>query len=186
MPLRTGLAVAVLAAACSAPAFASGGLTMSANVGTIATIDVSTNAFSFNSTDNTNAHLAANENASIPAAGNVTGSIRTSKANPGYINVVAPSGPLRGAAAGSIPISALQISCSVGTGNSGINAIPSGLALLTALAAGSSTLCAKYNSAATGTSAQVGILLSVFLDDTAIIADRYAALSGFSVSASAT
>ncbi|MBC5811165.1 MAG: hypothetical protein GIW95_10015 [Candidatus Eremiobacteraeota bacterium] len=184
---RHGLAAAiVIAASCNAPAFAATTFTVGANVSTIATIDISTNAFTFTSTDNTNAHLAANENVSIPAAGNITGSIRTTKANPGYINIVAPAGPLTGAASATIPVSALQITCAAGSGNSGLNAATSGLAIQAALVASSSTQCAKYNNAATGTSAQVGILLSMFLDDTAVIADTYSALSGFSVSASAT
>ncbi|MBC5811164.1 MAG: hypothetical protein GIW95_10010 [Candidatus Eremiobacteraeota bacterium] len=184
--LVTALSVAAMAGLSVAPAYAATTFTVAATVNTIATINISTGAYTFTSSDNTNTHLAANENASIPAAGNITGSIRTSKANPGFINVVAPAGPLTGAAAATIPIASLQVTCAAGTGNTGVNAVPTGLASQTALTASASTQCAKYNNGATGTSAQVGILLSMFLDDTAVIADTYAALSGFSVAASAT
>jgi hypothetical protein len=46
--------------------------------------------------------------------------------------------------------------------------------------------CAKYNAAGTGTSATVGLAMTLFLDDTEAIADSYAAVSGFSITASAT
>ncbi len=183
--LFAALIISVVASA-SAPAFAASTFTVAATVNTIATVNISTSAYTFTSSDNTNTHLAANENASLPAAGNVTGSIRTSKANPGFIQVVAPAGPLTGTGGATIPIASLQITCATGTGNSGVNATPSGLASQTALTASASTQCAKYNNAATGTSAQVGLLLSLFLDDTVVIADTYSALSGFSVAASAT
>ncbi|MBC5811168.1 MAG: hypothetical protein GIW95_10030 [Candidatus Eremiobacteraeota bacterium] len=180
------LATAAITGLSVTPAFAATTFTVAATVNTLATVNISTSAYTFTSNDNTNTHLPANENATIPAAGNVTGSIRTSKANPGFINVVAPAGPLTGSGTATIPISSLQITCATGTGNSGLNATPTGLASLTALTASTSTQCAKYNNAATGTSATVGILLSLFLDDTSVIADTYAALSGFSVAASAT
>lgn len=180
------LGLTVLLSASAAPAFAASAFTVAATVNTIATVNISTGAYTFTSSDNTTLHLGANENASLPAAGNVTGSIRTSKANPGFINVVAPAGPLTGTGGATISIASLQITCAVGTGNSGVNATPTGLASTTALTASASTQCAKYNNAATGTSAQVGLLLSMFLDDTAVIADTYSALAGFSVAASAT
>jgi hypothetical protein len=186
---RTALAAlcsAALVSVSAAPAFAASAFTVAATVNTIATVNISTGAYTFTSSDNLTAHLAANENASLPAAGNVTGSIRTSKANPGFVNVVAPAGPLTGTGGAAIAIASLQITCAVGTGNSGLNAAPTGLATTTALTASASTQCAKYNNAATGTSAQVGLLLSMFLDDTAVIADTYSALAGFSVAASAT
>jgi hypothetical protein len=184
--LSISLALAVAAiVGMTTPSFAATAFTVSAQVNTIATISIATTAFSFTSTTNTNLHLPANENPTGTTS-NVTGSIRTTKAGVGTISVVAPAGPLAGAAGGSITISQLQITCTVGSANSGVNATPTGLAALTALTASSSTQCAKYNNTATGTSAQVGLLLSLFLDETTVIADTYAALAGFSVTASAT
>jgi hypothetical protein len=167
----------------SAPASAATTFTVSATINTIATVSISTSAFSFTSSDNTTTALAANENASIPAAGNITGAIRTTKANPGFINLAAPAGPLTGTGGATLPISALKVTCAAGTGNSGVNAVPTGLASLTALTASGSVQCAKYGP---GTSATVGILLTMFLDDTTVLADTFAATAGFSVVASAT
>ncbi len=174
---------AVLAAAT--PSFAATAFTVSANVATIGTVSLSTTAYSFTSTTNSNAHLPANENPA-GSTSNITGSIRTTKAGVGLISVASPAGPLTGAAGGSIPIASLSMTCATGSANSGVNATPTGLAALTALTASASTQCAKYNNSATGTSAQVGLLLSLFLDETTPVADTYAALAGFSVTVSAT
>ena len=182
----TVLALTGMIAASAAPSFASSTFTVAANVNTIATVNLSTTAYTFTSNDNTNAHLAANENASLPAAGNITGSIRTTKAGTGIISIASPAGPLTGTGSATIAIASLQATCAAGTGNAGVNAVPTGLASETALVASGSIQCAKYNNAGTGSSATVGLLLSLFLDDTSVIADTYAALSGFSVTASAT
>ena len=180
------LTITGIVAISAAPSFAASTFTVAANVNTIATVSMATSAYTFTSNDNTNAHLPANENASIAAAGNVTGSIRTTKAGTGIISIASPAGPLTGAGAATIAISSLQATCAAGTGNAGVNAVPTGLASQTALVASASVQCAKYNNAGTGSSATVGLLLSLFLDDTSVIADTYAALSGFSVTASAT
>ncbi|HEY4441703.1 MAG TPA: hypothetical protein VGN14_14685 [Candidatus Elarobacter sp.] len=182
----TAIATAALIAVSAAPSFASSSFTVAANVNTIATVNLATTAYTFTSSDNTNAHLAANENGSIPAAGNITGTIRTTKAGTGIISIASPAGPLTGTGAATIAIASLQATCAAGSGNAGVNATPSGLASETALVASGSVQCAKYNNAGTGSSAAVGLLLSLFLDDTSVIADTYAALSGFSVTASAT
>jgi hypothetical protein len=182
----TALTVAGIVALSAAPSFAASTFTVAANVNTIATVSMATSAYTFTSSDNTNAHLAANENASVPAAGNITGSIRTTKAGTGIISVASPAGPLTGSGGATITIASLQATCAVGTGNSGVNAVPSGLAAQLALTASAGIQCAKYNTAATGSSAQVGLLLTLFLDDTSVIADTYAALPGFSITASAT
>ena len=142
--------------------------------------------FARGSNDNTNADLPANENAAIPAGGNITGFIRTSKAGTGIISVASPAGPLTGTGGATIAIASLQASCAVGTSNSGVNAVPTGLASQLALVPSASVQCAKYNQGGTGSTLAVGLLLSLFLDDTTIIADTYAALSGFSITASAT
>ncbi len=175
--------VAVLAAAT--PSFAATAFTVSANVATIGTVSISTTSYSFTSTTNVNAHLPANENPSGTTS-NVTGSIRTTKAGVGLISVSAPAGPITGTGGGSIAIANLSMTCATGSANSGVNATPTGLAALTALTASASTQCAKYNNSATGTSAQVGLLLSLFLDETQPVADTYGPLAGFSVTVSAT
>jgi hypothetical protein len=176
----------VIFAVTATPAFASNGFTVGANVATIATVALSTPTYTFTSVDNTQAHLAANENALVPAGGNITGTIRTSKAGTAVVSIVAPSGPIVGALGTTLPVSLLQATCAVASGNAGTNAAPTGLANLTTLVPSASVQCAKYNAAGTGTSATVGLAMTLFLDDTEAIADSYAAVSGFSITASAT
>jgi hypothetical protein len=182
----TALTITGIVALSAAPSFAASTFTVAATVNTIATVSTATSAYTFTSSDNTSAHLAANENAAIPAGGNITGFIRTSKAGTGIISVASPAGPLTGSGGATIAIASLQATCAVGTSNSGVNAVPTGLASQLALVPSASVQCAKYNQGGTGSSLAVGLLLSLFLDDTAVIADTYAALSGFSITASAT
>jgi hypothetical protein len=182
----TALTITGIVALSAAPSFAASTFTVAATVNTIATVSTATSAYTFTSSDNTSPHLAANENASIPAGGNITGFIRTSKAGTGIISVASPAGPLTGSGGATIAIASLQATCAVGTSNSGVNAVPTGLASQLALVPSASVQCAKYNQGGTGSSLAVGLLLSLFLDDTAVIADTYAALSGFSITASAT
>jgi hypothetical protein len=185
-PALVALTITGIVALSAAPSFAASTFTVAATVNTIGTINMATAAYTFTSNDNLSPHLAANENASVLAAGNITGSIRTTKAGTGIISVASPAGPLTGSGGATITIASLQATCAVGTGNSGVNAVPSGLAAQLALTASAGIQCAKYNTAATGSSAQVGLLLTLFLDDTSVIADTYAALPGFSITASAT
>jgi hypothetical protein len=183
---RFAIPLAALLAVTTAPTLASNSFTVAATVNTIATVNMSTPAYTFTSVDNASPHLAANENALIPPGGNITGSIRTSKAGTGIISIAAPSGPIIGIGGATLAVSLLQATCTVGTSNSGVNAIPTGLASQTALVPSSSVQCAKYNAAGLGTSAAVGLVMTLFLDDTQVVADTYAALNGFSVTASAT
>jgi hypothetical protein len=178
--------VAALMAATAAPSLASNSFSVAAAVNTIATVNMSTPAYTFTSIDNASPHLAANENALILPGGNITGSIRTSKAGTGIISIASPSGPIIGIGGATLAVSLLQATCTVGTSNSGVNAVPTGLASYTALVPSSSIQCAKYNASGTGTSAEVGLVMTLFLDDTQVVSDTYAALNGFSVTASAT
>jgi hypothetical protein len=180
------LTITCAIALSAGPSLAASTFTVAATVNTIATVNTATSAYTFTSSDNTNAHLAANENAAIPAGGNITGFIRTSKAGTGIISVASPAGPLTGSGGATIAIASLQASYAVGTSNAGVNAVPTGLASQLALVPSASVQCAKYNQGGTGSSLAVGLLLSLFLDDTVVIADTYAALSGFSITASAT
>jgi hypothetical protein len=180
------LTITAAIALSTAPSFAASAFTVAATVNTIATVNLATTAYTFTSNDNTNADLPANENASIPAGGNITGFIRTTKAGTGIISIASPAGPLTGSGGATIPIASLEASCAAGTSNTGVNAVPTGLSAGAQLIPSASIQCAMYNQGGTGSSLAVGLLLSLFLDDTSIIADTYAALSGFSITASAT
>jgi hypothetical protein len=185
-PAIAALTISAIFATAAAPSFAASTFTVAATANTIATMSLSTSAFTFTALDNASSHLPANENVGLPAAGNITGDIRTTKAGTGIISIASPAGPLTGTGGATIPIASLQATCAVGTGNVGTNIAPSGLASQTALIPSASIQCAAYNAGGTGTTGDVGLLLSLFLDDTAVISDTYGALAGFSVTASAT
>ena len=142
-----------------------------------ANISLSTSSFTWaNITDSSNTSLPADNN---PTVANVTGTLVTTFASgAGTINVSSPADIL-GTGGGTLPIAALQITCS-GTAQTGqtFNA-----ATATALTASGNTLCASY---ASGFNKPLSFELSMFLDDTQFPVDTYTSVAGFGLVASAT
>lgn len=142
-----------------------------------ANISLSTATFTWaNVTDDATTSLAADNN---PTTANVTGTLVTTfSSGAGQINVSSPP-DITGAGGGTLPIAALQITCT-GTATTGqtFNANAA-----TPLTASSTTLCASY---ASGYNTKLGFELSMFLDDTQFPVDTYTSASGFGLVASAT
>ena len=142
-----------------------------------ANITLSTATFTWaNITDSSNTSLAADNN---PASANVTGTlITTYSSGSGQLNVSAPAN-ITGTAGGTLPINALQITCS----GSAVAGQTFNASSATALTASANTLCASY---ASGYNTPLSVKLSMFVDDTRFPVDTYTSAAGFGLVASAT
>jgi hypothetical protein len=176
--VRNILITAAFVIIAAQPAFANTvtfGISVTKNA--TASLSLSTATFTWaNIIDSTNTSLAADNN---PASANVTGTMLTTySSGSGQITVASPAN-ITGTNGGTLPINALQISCtgSAQTGQTFNASTP------TALTASGSTTCASY---ASGYYTPISFKLQMFIDDTRFPADTYSSASGFSLVASAT
>jgi hypothetical protein len=173
--------VAVLAFAVGRPSAAeaatsSAPFSVTVTAAAIAAISISANNITCAPTDASNLHFPC-------STSTATGSIRsTGTGGSASLAVSSPAGPIAGTNGNSIPISALQITCtSTGTG---VNATPATLATQAALTASATTSCATWTTLPVVS--VLNVLISFFINDTVVAADTYTTLTGFNVTATAT